>query len=504
MKVVNFMNFVRQCDPRTEGSEQMLFNTTAREVALVNEYGIDNTFLLQYDAIIDPRFQKLFKEQCDAKTELGVWLEIVKPLLDKVGLPWRGKEGWGWDWHIVPGFSMAYTNEQREMLIDEVMHKFKEVFGYYPKSVGSWLIDSHTVEYLAKNYDISAFCICRDEIETDAYTLVGGYFNQGYYPSKVNMFTPAQTDEYRINVPVFRLLGPDPIHDYDNAKYLYDDNYKIYPPDKKYEGCYTLEPVWPTGQIPETVDWFFETYFKNEDLGFSYAQLGQENSFGYTDFIPALRMQLDKLKDYPEVKFMKMCDTGEAFKKLYPNKTPATAITALSDWNRGEDIQSVYYDCQNYQANLFRCKNKIFIRSMYLFDERIPEWYLDTPCETWDATYENMPVVETLLGKDDNGLVLDNNGVSLTVNKPQEGVLEVLWQDKKVKFTENGIEFFGITPTLNSDGGPYAARVMKDGIYYDYKGNKYALIANGGAEGDTALAKFPIKDGSVKLTFKRL
>ena len=32
-----------------------------------------------------------------------------------------------------------------------------------------------------------------------------------------------------------------------------------------------------------------------EDLGFSYAQLGQENSFGL-DLLPGLRMQFEKLK----------------------------------------------------------------------------------------------------------------------------------------------------------------------------------------------------------------
>ena len=31
---------------------------------------------------------------------------------------------------------MAYSPAQRELLIDEAMRKFKEVFGYYPKTVG--------------------------------------------------------------------------------------------------------------------------------------------------------------------------------------------------------------------------------------------------------------------------------------------------------------------------------------------------------------------------------
>lgn len=231
------MNFVRQNDSRLENSENILFETTKQELALAKEYGIENTFLLQYDALIDERYINLFKNEANETTELGLWFEIPKPLLDKAGLPWRGREGLTWDWHVVPGFSMAYTQEERKLLIDTAMNDFKKIFGFYPKTVASWLIDSYSVTYLAEKYSISAIGICRDQTATDSYNLIGGYFNQAYYPSKVNMFTPAQTDEYRVNVPVFRLLGPDPIHNSDKAKYIFD------PSKIEHSTCYTMEPV---------------------------------------------------------------------------------------------------------------------------------------------------------------------------------------------------------------------------------------------------------------------
>ena len=189
MKVINVMNFVRFIDERMENSTEVLYNTTRDQLALVNEFGIENTFLLQYDAFDDERFSRLFKENATEKTELGVWFEIVKPMTDRCRLPYRSECGWQWDWHIIPGFSMAYTPKEREMLLDATMERFKEVFGYYPKTFASWLIDTHTLNYLAKKYDISAVAICRDQVNTDAYTLIGGYFNQAYYPSKNNIFT---------------------------------------------------------------------------------------------------------------------------------------------------------------------------------------------------------------------------------------------------------------------------------------------------------------------------
>lgn len=53
MKVVSIMNFVRQIDEREEHSTRKLLAFTAEQLQLVKEYGVDHTFLLQYDALCD-------------------------------------------------------------------------------------------------------------------------------------------------------------------------------------------------------------------------------------------------------------------------------------------------------------------------------------------------------------------------------------------------------------------------------------------------------------------
>ena len=477
MKIINLMNFVRQVDPRVENSEQVLFETTRAELELCREYGLDNTFLLQYDALIDPRYRELFS-CAGEKTELGLWLEIVEPLVTAIGLPWRGRPGWKWDWHVVPGFSMAYEPDQRKMLIDECMRAFRETYGDYPKTVGSWLLDTVSAAYLADRYHISALAICRDQVNTDAYTLVGGYFNQAYYPSRRNIFTPAQTNQMQINIPVFRLLGPDPIHNYDNERHLYGDINRFLNRGEKYKGCYTMEPVWGCGAQPEIMDWFFDCYFAQESLGFAYTQLGQENSFGCTDFIPNLRMQLEKAIRLKDVHFMKMCDTGEAFKSAFPSCTPATAVCALTDWNRESEVQSIYYDCARYSANLFRDKNEIFIRSLYLFDENVPEHYLDKPCETWDAEYENLPVIDTLRGSDTKGISLCGAEGSLKAARISPDTLGVAWDNGRAEFSPEGICIYGTDCRL-SFGGPADIHLSADGIVCTYKGISCKLLCSG-------------------------
>ena len=480
MKVVNLMNFVRRIDERAENSTEHLLSFTREQLRLVNGYGVDNTFLLQYDALCDGDFVSLFKSEATERTELGLWYEIVEPLTSACGIPYESQHGWKWDWHIIPGFSMAYTPRQREALIDEAMRKFKEIFGYYPRTVASWLIDTHTLNYLAEHYDISAVAICRDQKNTDAYTLLGGYFNQAYFPSKNNIFTPAQSRAMQTDIPVFRLLGPCPIHNYDNNKYSSDELRSL----GRRSACFTLEPCWYMGSTEESVEWMFNCYYGEESLGFAYAQIGQENSFFEVgeQVLSGTAMQIEKLLSHGGVSFMKMRDTGEAFKKRYPDGTPATAVTALNNFDSA-NAQSVYYDCKNYTANLFRFEDKIFLRSLFLFDERKEDIYLKETCTTFDAVYENLPIIDTINCSPHErkrcGLMIETAGKSFEVKKLSEGVLRVSFGDDSVTFYEDRVRIKACGVKIYSNSITADAEKSESGLSLKYKGTEYLLAIDG-------------------------
>ena len=87
------------------------------------------------------------------------------------GIKWRGEHSWVS--HANIAFSTGYTKEERERLVDVYMAKFKEIFGTYPKSIGSWFIDAHTLGYMYDKYKIVASCNCKDQVGTDGYTMGG-------------------------------------------------------------------------------------------------------------------------------------------------------------------------------------------------------------------------------------------------------------------------------------------------------------------------------------------
>src|ERR1017187_952267 len=111
-RIVNIYNFVRNSDYRLANSEEILFETTRQQIELIKPTGLPATWALQYDALINPRYQKLFKEQLSKQDEIAAWWEIPRPLVEKAGLKWRGHNH-EWDSTANVGFSPGYTPEER-------------------------------------------------------------------------------------------------------------------------------------------------------------------------------------------------------------------------------------------------------------------------------------------------------------------------------------------------------------------------------------------------------
>ena len=156
-RIVNIINFIRQCEPRIDWiTEDVLYHTVVSQIEIMQQYQLRGTFLLQYDALMDTRYQALLKGLAQDRFEIGAWWEIPQPLVENSGYTWRGR--YPWDWHAHVGFATGYTAQERVKLVDTYMADFKKIFGYYPKSVGSWFIDAVTLKYMAERYGIVASC----------------------------------------------------------------------------------------------------------------------------------------------------------------------------------------------------------------------------------------------------------------------------------------------------------------------------------------------------------
>jgi hypothetical protein len=375
--IVNVYNFIRNSDFRLANSEDVLFDCTRHQIEVLREAGLPATWALQYDALINPRYQNLLKAQLRTNDEIAAWWEIPQPLAEKAGLKWRGRHEW--DPVANVGFSPGYTPDERRKLVDVYMAEFKQIFGRYPRTIGSWYVDEVTLAYMAERYGIIASCNCKDQIGTDFYTLWGGYWNQAYYPSRLNAYMPAQTRRAQIDVPIFRMLGSDPIYEHGTTP-----------------GLQSLEPVYPeSGGSEKWVRWFTDNLVDEPSLAFAYAQAGQENSFGWAAMKTGFTNQIAlyaRLVKSGKIRVETLAQTGQWFRKHFP-LTPPTSVVAMSDW-KNEGRKTVWYDSRFYRVNFLWENGRVFIRDLHCFDEHMVSPTHDTPLTAHSLVYETLPVMD--------------------------------------------------------------------------------------------------------------
>jgi hypothetical protein len=445
-KIVNIINFIRLLEPRDVAvTEEVLFQTTLKQVNMMKKYKLGGTFLLQYDALLDIRYQNLLKSLPADSFEIGGWWEIPQPLVEHSGLTWRGR--YPWDWHANVGFSTGYSLREREKLVDVYMADFKKIFGYYPKSMGSWFIDSHTLNYMYDKYKIVASCNCKDQAGTDGYTLWGGYWNQAYYPSRINSYMPAQHVKNQLPVPIFRMLGSDPVRQYDTGL------------GTTRQGVITLEPVYKNAGGDSTwVNWFFKELVEGPCMEYGYTQAGQENSFTWDAMSKGFEIQLPliaRLRDQKKVKVETLAESGQWFKDHY-KVTPATSVTVNDDL-KGSNRKTVWFNSKNYRMNILWEDSTLRIRDIHLFDETFPSVYSLEKGLTDTCSFYTLPIVDGYLWSTPskiaglrlkaiiNGKEISIKGGNPVISDSIQGRLHIYWPLKSdygslsIDIDENGI-----------------------------------------------------------------
>ena len=477
-QIINIVNFIRDTEPRLPMD---LITPVKMQIELMKKHNLKGTFLLQYDALMDKVYQDMLMELDKSQFEIGVWLEIVEPQVKKAGLTWRGR--YSWDWATNVGFSVGYTKEEREKLIDVLFSDFKEIFGYYPKVLGSWLYDTYTIKYTNEKYGLSAICNCKEQYGTDGYTLWGGYYGQGYYPSKNNVFLPAGKSENQIDVPLFRMLGSDPVYQFDHGMSV-DNN------ENSVQGVITLEPAATEagGNDFSWIDWYLKENFNGECLSFGYAQAGQENSFGWARMGKGLTYQFEqfeKLQKEGKISVETLGESGEWFKKTY-KITPASAITAHSAYD-DEDKSSVWYSSKNYRINLYLDHGKFRIRDIHIFSDELTDPFTDEVCTSEKACYEALPFID--------GNRYSGNGIlaggyiegiesfsDMSFSDLGDGCAKVSYGSlsfclKENSFTIEGNKPFTLKNVIGIDGNhkPSVLSLNDKEVAFEYGGEKYRV-----------------------------
>jgi hypothetical protein len=278
-------------------------------------------------------------------------------------------------------------------------------------------------------YGIVASCNCKDQIGTDGYTMWGGYWNQGYYPSKKNAYMPAQHVENQIPVPIFRMLGSDPIHQYDNGL------------GGNVQRVVSLEPVYKKGGgNSDWCEWYFREFVDGAAMEYAYVQTGQENSFAWKRMSEGFNIQIPliaKLRDEGKVRIETLAESGAWFKEKF-SITPPTSVTVLSDHSE-KNLKTVWFNSRFFRANLLWEKGTLRFRDIHVFDEDMKSDYLTQKGTSSKCDYYTLPVVDGFVWSSEdliaglrfkalsNDSIIDIKGGDPVIDDSIKGKLTVSW-----------------------------------------------------------------------------
>ncbi len=353
------------------------------------------TWLLQYDALTMGPYVKFLKEHMPGNHEVGLWFEVNRKHCQDAGVRFKGEipeptntlDTDNWDHHAQAMMPCGYTQKERVRLIDTMMKNFSHVWDRFPSSVAGWYIDSYSLKYLWENYQISASANCRDQWGTDGYSLWGAPYHGFYFPSTTNAISVGCEADHQIHVPVFRMLGNDPVNAR-NADLLSNG-----------QPVQTLEPAYVGGGgNPQWVREYFDMILDEKTRPFGYLQIGQENGFQWEPMRAAYCFQLDELlrrRNAGQVIIETLGQTGRYVQEKYP-ETPAGFLDARINL-LGEETRAIWYHSRNYRVQILYGPTRFEIVDIYRYLPMDVESNFCEPVNTWSKTFMALPLVDSFL-----------------------------------------------------------------------------------------------------------
>jgi hypothetical protein len=296
-RYVTFINPIRGRNLWSDNSLKPLND----QYSALNQYGFSATWLLQYDNLKDGELLKEIKK-FNSSHEIAVFLEVSEKLATQSRIIYPYNVTWSSPSAV---FLSSYSQSERKRIIDKLFNDFKNEFGFFPKSVGAWWIDSYSLNYLKEKYNVNSALIVADQTTTDSYGVWGQWWGVAYYPSKANILTPASSLDNKLNVVITQWAQRDPLRSYgDGPKY---SNFSLQANDYKDRG--------------KNTDYFLEIAKVYLDCSNPLGQItvGLETGMESVAQIEEYKNQLSRLKELDSLKAVTMNEFAQKFAEVYPD-----------------------------------------------------------------------------------------------------------------------------------------------------------------------------------------
>ncbi len=351
-----FVTFVNPVRGRQSWFDKSLTPLKDQYKAL-SDFDFPATWLIQYDVLKDSELLSEIKS-FDKSQEIGIFLEISSTLAKDSRVIYPYDAVWSAPNAV---FTSGYPQSDRKKIIDKLFNDFKKEFGFYPKSIGAWWIDSFSLSYMKEKYGVLAAMIVADQKTTDHYGVWGQWWGMPFYPSKANILTPANNLANKQNVVVIQWAQRDPSQAFgEGPKFsnfsLQANDYLNLGQDTKFFkeiAAIYLNCQNPLGQIT----------------------VGLETGMESVGNINEYRNQLKVLKETTSLKGVTMREFARKFAEVYPDFPKKVFVDYLdSKWiiNTKERISQKSKESIKYNQQVAFSDYFLPDKSKFL-DRRLPE-----------------------------------------------------------------------------------------------------------------------------------
>lgn len=404
---------------------------------ILRDSNIPATWLIRFDALSDGQTIGVLK-QVPADDERGLFLEVTPGWAAFAGVNYNRSN----NWHDAGSvFLTGYSQRDRRQLIDSAFVAFKEKFGYYPKSVGSWWIDAYSLNYMKDKYGITAALIVADQFSTDNYQIWGQYFGVPYYPSKINTLFPAAASGEKLDVVITQWAARDPVNGYGNG--VFESTYSVQAND--YTDYHGLD----TDYFRKLVD----IYTKPGLNQFGQLTIGLENSYDFKRYGPEYKNQIEEIAKRSRqglLRAVTMAQFSRWYQSRFPGVSPEHVLVSPDPLGSGKRV--VWFMNPYYRAGWFYNQDGSVFRDIrqYVGGEKEP--CFDKPCQSLNLAVAATRVLDDVTyGKK---WVLDSGKISsFNISKSGENYLLSYQNEagnlKRVEFMGRDLAVDGKVSTID-------------------------------------------------------
>jgi len=328
---------------------------------LFKKVGVDATWLLRPDVLFDSDLSSFFTDDEFKNDELGVFLEVTPLWAKKAGVAYIGGRGWSLAEDV---FLSGYNPKDRKKLLGSAFERFKEIFGYYPKTIGAWHVDPYTANLAREKYKIEAILICADQFSTDGYQIWGGWWGVPFYPSKKNLLVPAASKKDKLDVVILWWAARDPLNGYGPS--VAESTFSVQVND--YATYHKLDASYFSSLA--------DLYLNPREGEFGQLTIGLENGYELKTYGNGFRKQVIILSQKGTA-FVKASEFASWYKSRFPNLSPPHQIGGkdlLGSQKEAEWIMDI-----NKRVGLVKKSNdKWVVRDLRLYQPAWPDPYLRT------------------------------------------------------------------------------------------------------------------------------